>query len=1474
VKVWEPHVFTLTFNQKRMDYRKINNYLGWIIFIVATTVYFMTLEDTVSLWDCGEYVTAAYKLEVGHPPGAPFFMVLGRLASFFADGDEVAVWINRLSALSSSATILFMFWSITLLVKKIVLMKKPELDAGDKIAIFGSAIVGSLAYTFSDSFWFSAVEGEVYAMASLFTAIIFWAALKWDEEMIKIQRGQLHPKGYSPDRWMLLIMFMLGLAIGVHLLGILVVPAIAYVIYFRYGGISQRFFMIFVGVAITNVVVGIFKMGIGGSEVVSVIFMNAVILGVLYGLYLASKTVKIIEFLLVGLMSIIILSFIQEGVITGSVSFASFLEISFVTSIGLPFFSGTLVFFAILIVLFIYLLRRARKTGNRVFYSSVMGLLLLLIGYCSFAVIVIRSNANTPLDENDPENLVTLHSYLKREQYGSAPLAYGQFWNSKENGGKFSDRGDGQMRWSAGADRSNWDDQSPIHLRRFVVLQDDQVIKAFKSEKAANQFAKEEKGATVEETYFVSNEGNREQATPTYSQNTLFPRMYWSNEPARIDSYMKWSGYNPDDEKGTELGKDGKRLPTFGENMNFFFSYQVNWMYWRYFFWNFSGRQNDIQGSRGGAMRGNWKTGFSFIDDARIGDQSAAPYFTTENESNNSFFLLPLILGLIGIFFHVYRSPKDAFVLFLAFVFTGLAIVVYLNQKPLEPRERDYAYAGSFYFFAMWIGLGVYGLYDAFKNMKPDTWKKLGISAGIGFLFFLFFDLGAPVSMPALIGWITVCLIAGAAVGLMFGLSKVLTKGVHGALVATILGLFIPIIMGFQGWDDHDRSLKTSAHDLAYNYLASCGKNGIIFTNGDNDTFPLWYMQEVEEKFTDVRVCNLSLMQTDWYTNQMKMKAYDSDPLPIKFTEDQILMNYGGTDQVLFSGVVDLLYNGADKNIVEKIIELRVKVSPDLARLAGERLMNNIPQVLSGAQTNSPQLDKQLAQYSRIVSKPIDAKNLGKSVFEKIYIGYKVLGAVNSGTIQIDQSKYSLLREAVINFEDGWDITDLRDAMKFVRNDDNMVGFGAENQMLRIFPSSGFVMPVNKRNLKASGIVTNAQMKDVAKEIRFRFSYDSNKDRLPPSIASQLTISGLTREQVMMLDIIANNNWKRPIYFSSPSGSEVSMALMYGYEGNLSNGHVKQNGMAFELTPLQGRSPRINREKMYDNLMNNYHYGQMSNPDVLTDYYTRRHTVQYRSHFLRLAQEYAEDADNIQTQFYDQGGNDSIAKVQGLPSQKELKEYRARAIKLIKKSLEVMPADVVIDHSEPSTGNVTYRVGEQQYRGYSDGVLYEYIDVLYLAGDKKTANQLANTICTQLETVFNYFDKSDVRIIEDQDNMKDLYAAMDAYFSMYSAVADDQYGEPNSDLAKRMLKQLNNLYSSTLKSIKSELKDATGDNNYRERANTIEEFTNAMAIHYGMLEDPTTVKPVGRPQTGPSGQMPPQGAMPAPPQGAPAGMPQ
>lgn len=1343
-----------------MSYKKWNTYLGWLVFLISTAVYFITIEDTVSLWDCGEYITAAYKLEVGHPPGAPLFMVLGRLFSFFADPENVAVWINRLSAVSSSLTILFMFWSLTLLVKKMLLKDKSELSTGDQIAVFGSAIIGSLAYAFSESFWFSAVEGEVYAMSSLFTAAIFWAILKWDEEMAELQGGKLSAE-LAPNRWLLLIMFLLGLAIGVHLLGILVVPAISFVIYFRYKQLAD-------------------------------------IKGII----------------LTGLLSVFILGFIQEGVIPGSISMASSFEVAFVNSLGLPFFSGTIFFFALLVLGCIWLIRYARKKSNSIVYNATMGLILLLIGYGSFAVIVIRSNANTPLDENDPENLVTLHAYLKREQYGSAPLLYGPHWNSTEN------------------EPELFGSRSPFYLRRFVVTKGDQVIKAFKHEANAKKYA-QENGGSVEEKYFESNATERMNSVPTYSQNTFFPRMYWSAEKQRVDGYIKWSGYDPNDGTPTEKGNDGKRLPTFGENMQYFMSYQVNWMYWRYFMWNFSGRQNDIQG-HGDNMRGNWISGFGAVDNARLGDQGeAAPYYTTQNPSNNKFYFLPLILGLVGMIFHFYRAPKDAFVVFLAFLFTGLAIVVYLNQKPFEPRERDYAYAGSFYFFALWIGIGVYAMYDAFRSFGKKELMKALIVGGGGLLFFGLVDAGSEVSMPNTISWIIIAGLGIGSIAAMMGLKKVLKSDAQGATVATLLGLFVPVIMGMQGWDDHDRSLKTSADDLALNYLESCAKNSILFTNGDNDTFPLWYMQEVEEKRTDVRVCNLSLMQTDWYTDQMKMRAYDSDPLPIKFREDQILMYAGYTDQVIFTNLFELFYLNANDEILKNVIKMRVKGNAPAVAQALESFNMQATGILNGVSSTQANVMSRIDQL-KVDLTTNKGKDLTETIYNKYRAAFEILSGIQGGMITLPEGQAQAFQDLVMEFEKPWDFTNLIEAMAFVRDDKNLIAFNG-TRLVRVFPSTGFTLPVNADNAVKSGVITAAQKKNCHKELKFNFE-----------------ARGLTREQVMMLDILANNDWKRGIYFSSPGGSDVSVALY-------TRGYVKQNGMAFELSPLNEMNDRFS-EKMYANLMSLYKFGAMSNPDVLTDYYTRRHTAQYRLHFASLADDFLLKATQEDETRKNKQRNIEILRKNGMGAQaaeleaslkgvdERIADYKKKAQSLIKRSLEVMPADVVIDYGEPNpNGREKYMNGGVQISAYSDGILHDYVVMLYKAGDKNAAEELGTTVADQLESIFRYFEKSDVSFSASRENTADLYAALDAYFKMYLASIDPEYGNANGALSKRLNAKINDLYKNVFPKIYRDLESKANNNGESTRRGSkagkyasmlfeMQDYIEAIGVHFGYLE--------------------------------------
>ncbi len=701
-------------------FKKLNNLSGWIVFAIATLVYFLTLEPTASWWDCGEYIATAYKLQVGHPPGAPLFQLLGRFFSLFAFGnlENVALMINIMSALSSSFTILFLFWTITMLAKKIMVTSESNIPTlGEGWAIIGAGVVGSLAYTFSDSFWFSAVEGEVYAMSSLFTAVVFWAILRWEEVAD-------HRTGF---RWLLLISYIIGLSIGVHLLNLLAIPAIVYVYYYKKYTYSNK------------------------------------------------------GFIIAGIVSLAILTVIMYLVIPGIVELAGKFELFFVNSIGMPFNSGTIIYFLIITVIIAGGLYYSYLKRKVVLNTIILAFLFILIGYSSFFMIVIRANANPPINENDPKDAISLLSYLNREQYGSWPIFYGQYYNAP-----VVDHADG----------------NPVYM---------------KDENKGKYVIKEDRKGTI----------------PVYDERfmTIFPRMWSNSKPAHETLYEHFGEIEgrpisvPDGSGGTKV----LYRPTFGENLKFFFTYQFNFMYVRYFLWNFAGRQNNIE-SQGEIHHGNWISGINFIDSWRIGDQSNLPT-SMKNPARTQFYFLPLILGLIGFFFQLNRSKKDTWVVSLIFIMTGLAIIIYLNQTPLQPRERDYAYAGSFYAFAIWIGLGVLGLYNALQKRMAN-------------------------------------------------------KLVAAVIVSIASLLLVPGIMAEQGWDAHNRSGKYAAADYAKMYLASCEPNAILFTNGDNDTFPLWYVQEVENFRTDVRVVNYMLSSGDWYVSQMGRKVYDSEMLPLTINQD------------------------------------------------------------------------------------------------------------------------------------------------------------------------------------------------------------------------------------------------------------------------------------------------------------------------------------------------------------------------------------------------------------------------------------------------------------------------------------------------------------------------------------------------------------------------------------------------------------
>jgi hypothetical protein len=712
-----------------MSFKRINNITGWLVCIIACSVYIMTMEATGSLWDCGEFASSAYKLQIPHPPGAPLFVLIGRLFMIPFDPQHAATGINLMSALASGFTILFLFWSITHFAYKIVQKDGQELTTEKTIAVMAAGIVGALAYTFSDSFWYSAVEGEVYALSSFFTAIVFWAMLKWEQNVTEEQARGIKGHFTKADRWIILIFYLMGLSIGVHLLNLLTIPAIVIIYYFKR--------------------------------------------------YKATTSGTIIAFII----GCLITGLVQKAVIQWSIKGAGNMDIWFVNSFGLPFFSGFAFFFVLVGCLLFFGIRIANKNNWNFLKLGLWSFAFMLLGYSSYFTTLVRSSADPSVDMFNVDNPVSLVGYVSREQYGDWPILYGQ------------------------------------------------------------DFTAEVQDTKITNTYIKSN-GRYEQNGRKFeyvfnpADKHFFPRMWdMSNDQGHADYYANFAGIGKN--------KDGswERSPTMAENIQFFLSYQINWMYWRYFMWNFAGKQNDIQGiSMGNVRDGNWKTGISFYDNLRLGDQSTLPDSIRNNKANNSLFALPLILGILGLLYQIKRDKKDALITGLLFFFTGFAICLYLNQAGNQPRERDYAYVGSFYAFAIWIGLGVLYVKDLLGGFIKNG-RMAAIAAG----------------------------------------------------AATFV--LVPLIMAQQEWDDHDRSQKTLARDLAKDYLESCAPNAILITFGDNDTYPLWYAQEVEGIRRDIRVINSSLLGTDWYINQLRYKVNQSDPIDPIWKPEQI---EGSTRDILY----------------------------------------------------------------------------------------------------------------------------------------------------------------------------------------------------------------------------------------------------------------------------------------------------------------------------------------------------------------------------------------------------------------------------------------------------------------------------------------------------------------------------------------------------------------------------------------------
>ena len=967
-------------------YNLINNLLGWFSFAVAAVTYCLTVEPTASFWDCPEFITTAYKLEVGHPPGAPFFMLTGNFFTQFTDDPtKVAFCVNIMSALLSALCILFLFWSITHLARKLICKDGVVTSLSQLIVIMGSGLTGALAYTWSDTFWFSAVEGEVYAYSSMFTALVFWLILKWED----------HADEPHSDRWLVLIFYLTGLSIGVHLLNLLCLPAITLVYYYkRYPSANLKGSLVALGVSMLlvaavlyGVVPGIVKVG-GWFEL---FFVNS--LGMPF-----NTGVVIYLIVLIGVVLAAIWSTTQKNRVRTQI-----LYVASIALLGIPFMGhGALSVVCGLLVLgaLYFVLTLKDKDGNfilrkRFLNTSLLCMLMLMIGYSSYAIIVIRSTQNTPMDQNSPEDIFTLGTYMGREQYGSYPLFKGEAYCSQ-----------GQA-YAAGA------------------IEYEKRMRTQRKEKATPD--EPDQYEEIEETVGVNYPSEL---------TMLFPRMWSAGHTAQ---YQEWMG-DIEMNEGYMQTPDGYEvpvsMPTQLENIRFFLSYQVNFMYWRYFMWNFAGRQNDIQSKGFELEHGNWISGIPFIDNALYGDQSLLPdALSKDNKGHNVFYCLPLLLGLIGLFWQSYRGEKGVrqfWVVFFLFFMTGLAIVLYLNQTPSQPRERDYAYAGSFYAFAIWIGLGVAALASLFE--------------------------------------------------------KLLKKPVLAAAVASLAGICVPLQMVSQTWDDHDRSGRYACRDFGLNYLNTLPEKGnpIIFTNGDNDTFPLWYNQEVEGQRTDARVCNLSYLQTDWYTDQMKRPAYDSPALPITWER--------------------ICYVDNGKH----------------------------------------------AYY------PIRAE-------EKVQ-----LDALKKANPEIDPYELSYILKNYVCKESG--------------------GY---------FPTDSVVVSVNKEAVRESGMY-------------LPFGPDSIPDKMIISLKNvNERQGGLYRADVMVYEMLAHADWKRPMYMSVTLGSENYASL---------ENFCVLEGLAYRITPFNfGGRGVVDEKLMMHNFMERFKYGNMSQPGLYIDETVSRMCRTHRRMFVMLA---------------------------------------------------------------------------------------------------------------------------------------------------------------------------------------------------------------------------------------------------------------
>lgn len=983
-----------------MSFKKINNITGWAVFLIASTVYLMTMEASGSFWDCGEFVSSAYKLQIPHPPGAPLFVLLGRLFTIPLDAHHAALGVNTMSALASGFTILFLFWTITHFARKIVQNHENDFTANQLFSIMAAGVVGALAYTFSDSFWYSAVEGEVYALSSFFTAIVFWAILKWEHEVTQEQKEGIKGNFTRADRWLILIFYLIGLAVGVHLLNLLTIPAIVMIYYFKRYKVTRK--------------------------------------GTIYAF----------------LMGCLVTGIVQIPVIQWSIKLAGQFDIFFKNSLGMPFFFGFGFFFVLMGVLIFFTIRVAYKKNWNFLKLAMWSFAFILLGFSTYYTTLIRSNADPSVDMFNVDNPVSLVGYLSREQYGDWPILYGQDFTAEVT------------------------EQKPVDT---YVKGKDKYEK--KDRRYETEYAPEDKH--------------------------ILPRMWdASNDQGHADYYLGFTdNVTKDPKTGAYQGK-----PSMGDNIKFAIGYQTNWMYLRYFMWNFAGKQNDIQGIDVGNRRdGNWKTGVSFLDNIRLGDQSKMPDSLKHNKANNSLFALPLILGILGLIYQYKKDKRDALVVGLLFFFTGFAVVFYLNQAGNQPRERDYAYVGSFYAFAIWIGLGVLFVKEQFNKFMDNK--------------------------------------------------------MAGYVAAAVCTLAVPILMASKEWDDHDRSKKVLARDLAIDYLESCAPNAILITFGDNDTYPLWYAQEVEGVRRDIRVINSSLLGTDWYINELRYKVNQSDPIDLIWTPEQIL--------------------GSKRDIMYFLPEL------------------------PGAIVDQ--------------TKPMDL--------------------------------YTLLKD-------------------YAGSDDPNKMFLPQGQeeYVNIYPTKNVKVPVDVDLVRKNGTVN-----------------------LNDSVVSDLTFTipknVIGKNDAAILNIIAANKWKRPIYFTSPYGD-------LGFEP-----YLRTDGLTYRFVPVKradaNQNSDVNRNWVVDKMLNKFVFGNSDKHGVYYDEENRRHLNTIR-------QQYALASLNL----VDNGRKED-------------------AKKLLERCDKMMLQE-----------NFPYgMVSRDQRHNYISGILF--LQAAYRAGDTLLANKVYASVRKDLEQEIVYFNALD-----------------------------------------------------------------------------------------------------------------------------------